>query len=197
MTETLQAESDCAFTWLDILNPEEGELQAVAAQYGLPDALVHDCLDQAHLPKFEAKDGLNFVVLRVYAPPADNMADTIHKLTNKLTVFYTRDCLITVHRQPHPILNELKSMARAPEGACRTPAEVTLHLTRYALQSYVQPALDLNQQLDDYEMDIFLKKEVPDALQGLYFLKRHASVARQLLVLTREVLTSSTARRRR
>jgi len=37
------------FTWLDITNPEADELQAVATQYNLPDALVRDCLE-AHVP---------------------------------------------------------------------------------------------------------------------------------------------------
>ena len=189
MTEQLLARQDCHFTWLDITNPEAGELQAVAAQYDLPETLVRDCLEPNHLPKFEATHGLHFVILRVYAPPQTPEADTIQELTTKIAVFYTTDCLITVHRRAHPVLSELKSVARAPGQECTTPAEVTIHLARYALNSYVQPALTLTKELDDYEAEIFLKKEVPNALQGLYFLKRKASVARQLLVLTRDILT--------
>ncbi|MBC8084598.1 MAG: magnesium transporter CorA, partial [Hymenobacter sp.] len=60
----------------------------------------------------------------------------------------------------------------------------------YALNSYVQPALTLTRELDDYESEIFLKREVPNALQGLYFLKRKASAAKQLLLLTRDILTT-------
>ena len=188
MTEQLIAQQDCHFTWLDITNPEAGELQAVAAQYDLPEALVLDCLEPNHLPKFESTNGLHFVILRVYAPPQTSEADTIQELTTKVAVFYTADHLITVHRRAHPVLSQLKSVAMAPGQECTTPAEVTIHLARYALNSYVQPALALNKELDDYEAEIFLKKEVPNALQGLYFLKRKASVARQMLVLTRDIL---------
>ena len=49
MTEQLLARQDGPFTWLDITNPEAGELQAVSAQYNLPNALVRDCLN-AHVP---------------------------------------------------------------------------------------------------------------------------------------------------
>lgn len=189
MTEQLIAEQNCHFTWLDITNPEAGELQAIAAQYDLPDALVRDCLEPTHLPKFESTNGLNFVILRVYVAPPTSEADTIQELTTKIAVFYTADRLITVHRRAHPVLSQLKKVALAPGQECTTPAEVSIHLARYALNSYVQPALALTKELDDYEAEIFLKKEVPNALQGLYFLKRKASVARQLLMLTRDILT--------
>jgi magnesium transporter len=88
MTDQLIAQQDCPFTWLDITSPEAGELQAVATQYNLPEALVRDCLEPNHLPKFEATNGLNFVILRVYAPPQTSEADTIQELTTKIEVAY-------------------------------------------------------------------------------------------------------------
>ncbi|MET4107420.1 CorA family divalent cation transporter [Hymenobacter sp. UYP22] len=188
MTEQLLTQQETHFTWLDITNPSAAELEAVAAQYSLPDALVRDCLEPTHLPKFEATNGLSFVILRVFSMPESTQADTIQELSTKIAVFYTANFLITVHRRPHPVLSELKSVARAPGQECNTPAEVAIHLVRYALNSYVQPALTLTKELDDYEAEIFLKQEVPNALQGLYFLKRKASAAKQLLLLTRDIL---------
>ena len=188
MTQQLLTQQEAHFTWLDITNPSAAELQAVAEQYSLPDALVRDCLEPTHLPKFEATNGLSFVILRVFSMPESTQADTIQELSTKIAVFYTADFLITVHRRPHPVLSELKNVARAPGQECNTPAEVAIHLVRYALDSYVQPALTLTKELDDYEAEIFLKREVPNALQGLYFLKRKASAAKQLLLLTRDIL---------
>ena len=94
-----------------------------------------------------------------------------------------------VHRRPHPVLSELKNVARAPGQECNTPAEVAIHLVRYTLGTFVQPAHALTRELDNYEAEIFLKTEVPNALQGLYFLKRKASAAKQLLLLTRDIQT--------
>lgn len=189
MTQDLLTRQESQFGWLDITNPSPSELQAVAAQYELPDSLVRDCLEPTHLPKFEASNGLNFVILRVFSMPENTQADTIQELSTKIAIFYTSSYLITVHRRPHPVLSELKNVARAPGRECSTPAEVAIHLVRYALNSYVQPALLLTRELDDYEAEIFLKREVPNALQGLYFLKRKASAAKQLLLLTRDILT--------
>lgn len=189
MTDTLLTRQESHFIWLDITSPSVAELQAVAEQYDLPDSLVRDCLEPTHLPKFEASNGLNFVILRVLVMPENNQADTIQELSTKIAVFYAADYLITVHRRPHPVLSQLKNVARAPGQECNTPAEVAVHLARYALNSYVQPALSLTKELDDYEAEIFLKQEVPNALQGLYFLKRKASAAKQLLLLTRDILT--------
>ncbi|GAA3947090.1 CorA family divalent cation transporter [Hymenobacter algoricola] len=189
MTEQFLTKQECHFTWLDLTNPTVAELQAVADQYRLPDALVHDCLEPTHLPKFEATNGLNFVILRVLVVPENSQADTIQELSTKIAVFYAADYLITVHRRPHPVLSELKNVARAPGQECTTPAEVAIHLVRYTLSSYLQPAHVLTKELDDYEAEIFLKREGPNALQGMYFLKRKASAAKQLLLLTRDILT--------
>jgi magnesium transporter len=189
MTEKLLNRPDCQFAWLDLTSPSSAELQAVAEQYALPDSLVRDCLEPTHLPKFEATHGLNFVILRVFSMPDNQEADTIQELSTKIAIFYTNDYLITVHRRPHPVLSELKHVARSPGHECNSPVEVAIHLVRYALNSYVQPALLLTRELDDYEAEIFLKREVPNALQGMYFLKRKASAAKQLLLLTRDILT--------
>lgn len=59
---------------------------------------------------------------------------------------------------------------------------------RYALHTFVAPALVLTRELDSYESETFPEQEVPNALQGLYFVTRKASSAKQLLLLTREVL---------
>lgn len=189
MTEQLITRKESQFDWLDITNPATGELQSVADQYDLPDSLVLDCLEPTHLPKFETSNGLNFIILRVLVTPEYSEADTIQELSTKIAIFYTTDYLITVHRRPHPVLSELKDVACAPGHDCSSPAEVAIHIVRYALNSYVKPALILTRQLDDYEADIFLKREVPNTLQGLYFLKRKASAAKQLLLLTRDILT--------
>ena len=49
------------------------------------------------LPKFEATNGLKFVILRVYATPQTAEADTIQELTTKIAVFYADNFLITLH----------------------------------------------------------------------------------------------------
>ena len=188
MTETFLAKQECRFAWLDLTNPTRAELEAVAEEYHLPDALVRDCMEPNHLPKFEVNHGINFVIVRVYSAPENNEADTIQEISTKIALFYTPELLITVHRREHPILAELRREHQAASHDCTAPAELAIRLVRHALHTFVQPALVLTQELDSYESEIFLKQEVPNALQGLYFLKRKASSAKQLLLLTRDVL---------
>jgi magnesium transporter len=188
MTKTFLAKQDCRFAWLDLINPTPAELEAVAQQYQLPDALVRDCMEPNHLPKFEANQGINFVIVRIYWAPETHEADTIQEISTKIALFYTPDLLITVHRRDLPILAELQREHEAASHECTAPAELALRLVRYALHTFIAPALVLTQELDSYESEIFLKQEVPNALQGLYFVKRKASSAKQLLLLTRDVL---------
>jgi len=120
MTEKLLTQQDCHFAWLDLTSPSAAELQAVAEQYDLPDSLVRDCLEPTHLPKFESTNGLNFVILRVFSIPDNHEADTIQELSTKIAIFYTSDYLITVHRRAHPVLSELKNVARSPGQECNS-----------------------------------------------------------------------------
>jgi magnesium transporter len=188
MTKTFLTKQDCRFAWLDLLNPTPAELATVARQYQLPDELVRDCMEPNHLPKFEATQGINFVIVRVYWAPETHEADTIQEISTKIALFYTPELLITVHRRDLPILAELQGEYEAAHHECSTPAELALRLVRYALHTFIAPGMQLNQELDSYESEIFLKQEVPNALRGLYFVKRKASSAKQLLLLTREVL---------
>ncbi|UOQ73624.1 CorA family divalent cation transporter [Hymenobacter cellulosilyticus] len=87
MTEDLLTKQECHFAWLDITNPSAAELRAVAEQYDLPDSLVRDCLEPTHLPKFETTNGLNFVILRVFAAPTTRRLIPFRSLVPRLPFF--------------------------------------------------------------------------------------------------------------
>src|SRR3546814_8356912 len=76
-----------------------------------------------HLPKYELFDHYTFVIFRVLAAENTHEADTIQELTNKISIFFTQDYLITVHRTENNLIDLVKGK-RIDSGRC----DSALHL---------------------------------------------------------------------
>ncbi len=188
MTENLHPHNWQKFEWLDVTQPTHAELTALAEQYNLPAHTVEDCLEPDHLPKYEVVDGQGFIITRTFAP-RDNFADTIQDLSSKVAVFFDDKRLITIHRLPQPFLAKIRDERLRPDG-CERTNELVCRIVDAVLHSFLPPAEALEKEIDGYESAIFLNRRMPDLQQKLYFLKRRASVARKIIGLTEEVVTT-------
>src|SRR3546814_18007392 len=98
MIQILASKDNLGFDWVDLSAPTNEEIKQVAEQYALHEASIKDCMQPEHLPKYELFDHYTFVIFRVLAAENTHEADTIQELTNKISIFFTQDYLITVHR---------------------------------------------------------------------------------------------------
>lgn len=109
------------FKWIDVVGPNPEELDALAAEYGIHPLAVQDCLEPEHLPKYETLGPITFLILRAFDEKAGRDADTVHKITRKVALFFNGQFLITVHRAPQAFLEDLKQAPRPvskSEPAC-------------------------------------------------------------------------------
>lgn len=174
------------FEWIDVAKPTAEELASLAQQYHLHPHTVADCLEPDHLPKFEMTDKTGFVITRKYAPK-DGYADTIQELSSKVALFFTDDFLISIHRLPQPFLGDIK-VRYVSKGLCHNVPSLVLRIVEGVLQSYVKPGEALSEEIDRYESLIFLKKNIPDLQQNIYYIKRKAGVTKKIIKLTEEVI---------
>src|SRR3546814_20552498 len=96
MIQILASKDNLGFDWVDLSAPTNEEIKQVAEQYALHEASIKDCMQPEHLPKYELFDHYTFVIFRVLAAENTHEADTIQELTNKISIFFTQDYLITV-----------------------------------------------------------------------------------------------------
>src|SRR5262249_37251461 len=106
------------FKWIDIVAPTPEELAALSSEYGIHPLAVQDCLDPEHLPKYERIGPITVLMLRAFDETAAPDADTVHKLTRKVALFFNDELLITVHRAEQRFLEELK--VQVAEAAQKT-----------------------------------------------------------------------------
>ena len=174
------------FEWIDVTQPTTDELSKLAQQYQLHPHTVADCLEPDHLPKFEMTGNTGFIISRKYAPK-DDYADTIQDLTSKVAIFFSDDFLITIHRLPQSFLDDINEQY-VSKGLCKNVPVLALRIIEEVLNSYVKPGQALSDEIDRYESSIFLKKNIPDLQENIYYIKRKAGVTKKIIKLTEEVI---------
>lgn len=170
--------------WTDILNPSKEEMKTISSEYNLDEHIVRDCMEPAHLPKYELVGDVHFLILRFYAPDADKPVPTIQQLTNKVAIFYTDKFVITIHKEKLPFIEDiLKSFATKK---CSSITELVVKIIWHALETFDAPATLLSDKVDFYETEIMLRKNSDDQVQTLFLIKHKASVIHKVLMLMAE-----------
>src|SRR5690606_10967471 len=152
------------FTWIDIVAPEPGELEAVAAEYGLFPTLVADSLEPEHLPKYERVGETIFVIVRAYDEQSAESAATVQSFTRKVAIFAGPDFVITVHRSDQPFLVALReryaqqaeraAAARLEERRRTLATRLLVELVNAAVDTYDKPLERLEARLDEIEDEL-------------------------------------------
>lgn len=192
MTQRIVARTDDPkFTWIDVVEPEPGELDAIAAEYGLFPTLVADSLEPEHLPKYERIGETTFVIVRAYDEHSAETAATVQAVTRKVAIFAGPDFVVTVHRVEQGFLNRIRTRyaeqagkeaaARYRERRRSMPARVLVDLINGAVDTYEAPLERIESRLDAIEDELFEDGEAPPVLREVHLLKRRVTLMKRML----------------
>jgi magnesium transporter len=187
MTRVIKDKEKDGFLWLDIVNPTMAELKEISVTYQIDESSILDAMGPDQLPKYEQLEEWVFIMLRVYDEQSKMDADTIQELSRKLAIFYSDNTVISIHRTDLPVL-EYIFRNKLNIRKCGTPVMAIFQMIEKSLNSFNQPAHRLLKELDDYESDIFIRKQTPDVLKSLYHLKRKAAVSNRILNLSTDII---------
>lgn len=164
------------FRWIDVVAPTPGELEALAAEHHIHPLAIQDCLEPEHLPKHENLGPITFVILRAFDEAAAPDADTVHRVTRKVALFFNAEFLLTVHRAPQRFLEELKQKPLQPVTRTDTLCELyVLAIANGVVDSFWRP-------LDDAEARIAAIEEREGQARG-----RHLSFVHEVFHLKRRI----------
>jgi magnesium transporter len=173
-----------AFIWLDVVSPSEEEMNQLAVQYNLHPAAVQDCLQPDHLPKYELFDDIHFIITRYFDKQASKRADSFQQLSHKLSIFYSHNLIITVHRLQFEPYDEIKTKYKDHPVLF----DILCKIIKTTLASFESPVHQLDNDVEFYESRIFLKKKIPDLLKSLYLIKHRIYVFRKLINLSNDAI---------
>lgn len=186
MINKIADKKDYGFEWLDLTEPTMEEYEEVAAKYGLHPALVNDCLQPDHLPKFERMQHYSFVIFRINTEEDMDMADNLQDLTSTIAIFFCAEFILTIHRKKESLFKQvIESMEEKMSSSSR---ELFNILIVCCLNSYEAPLKKLSESVDYYEKMVFLRSKHEPILQGIYFLKRRIDLLKQMLILSYDII---------
>lgn len=159
-----------AFAWIGLLEPDEAEVKAVAAEFGLHGLAVEDTINAHQRPKMERYGDVLFVVLcpARYVDPVEVVQ------VEELHLFVGPDFVITVRHAREPDLAEVRARCEADPDLLRHGP----HAVLYAV---------LDQVVDDYGPVLAGLQTDVDQIEVQVF-DGDPSVSRRIYQLTREVI---------
>jgi magnesium transporter len=166
--------------WHEIRDPQDPELDRLAAQYHLHPLHIEDCRHRNQSAKVEESRGYIFVVLKPVMIAQDGSLTT-----GDLDIFLGRDFLITVEELTCPSVRSVMDQVRAAGPDVR-PDQLFYRITDGIVDSYL-PTLDHFSEVIDQLEDQVLDRPTPDALSQIFETKRSLIMLRRVLVNTRDV----------
>ena len=191
MIKTILSAERQGVTWIDATAPTQEELNGLAKKYGLHATTVEDCLDPAHLPKYERLDDATFMILRVWGERPERVGEAVQDVTRKIAVFKRGDLLLTIHRAELAAIQAVERQWTS-NGADGRPAKVQslfADIVQQAFASYDRPMDDAEQLLVAFERGLFDPKVTAPDLIAIHQLKNRVGLMRRLLWLTSGVIT--------
>lgn len=177
---------DQKFEWIDLIDPTPEELSGMAEKYKLHPALVNDCLQPDHLPKYERMEDYAFIIFRIHTHNNVAEADTVQELTHKIAFFYSAHFIITVHRRKHDLILPITELVKNEK--CSNTLDLLNLLISACLNTYTEPLNKLAKAVDYYEEVVFLRPKKAPLLKGLYYLKRKTDLLKRMLILSFDII---------
>ncbi len=162
--EMLAAKPAASAVWVDILAPDQADLDRLASAFELHPLALEDCLHFPQRPKIESYGRSLFLV---WAVPAALEAD--HLVARELEIFLGHDWILTVHREP---LHAVERVAAETGVHLARGVEWTLHaLLDLTVDDVLQMLDAIGEELSDVE-DRMLERADPADLARLLRARR-------------------------
>ena len=186
--------------WIDVSDPDEGELVALGEELGIPAGWMKNCLTPHHLPILEGQGVPSFLVLRFYDRDCADGADSIAGLTRKIVIFVLADGIVSVHHSRPQFIDSIRNYWDEQTGASPRQSEpfsrdeILNDLIQAALETYVAPLNTFSDELDVIEDELLRTQDTRRVTPSLYRLKRKVSALKRLLRLTHDLFIRGSGR---
>jgi len=166
------------FVWVDVFTPTTEDLEIISKDYKIHNALLIDSTESGHLPKYEMVDSLMFLLFRIFDKNSNKESDTISKLTEKFSIFYCDNIIITIHREEIDFITKITK-----KNSFQNIVELLLYLVNNSILSFEKKINDVMSTIEIIENQLFSKRNSKHILQDLYKIKKQIYVIDKVLDL--------------
>ena len=170
MNYTIFSKKDRSFEWINLFQPAEDELKAMAENLNISQMYIQDILQSEHLPKVEQVGNENcyFLIARVLDQDLGGKDfKLMHEATRKIAIFFKEDQVITIERGTFNWLEEMTSKAGG-DNSYSSAFQLVCRLLKQSFRSFEPLILRLGSDLDFYEGKLFDNEKFPPFAKSLY-----------------------------
>ena len=175
-------------TWVNIEKPTQSEMQFLASKYRFHPLALEDCLSKIQLPKIDKYGDYIFLIL--HFPVLKDGGKIV--TASQLSIFLSKDYLVTVHQGDIKPLSDLFSSCKKDEQSRRA---IVCNTTGYTLYRLIDNLVDslfpivdsILRELDEIEDKVFDEKV--EAVREVTLLRRKIADLRRIIFPLKRVVT--------
>jgi magnesium transporter len=175
------------FFWLDLEDPSDEKLHAIAEQLKLHPLTIEDARTFNERPKIEDYDG--YVYLVIYG--VDPGRSSGEPLLREVHVVISGDYVVTIHHGAFGALDELR--ARYTEHAFRSEQYLVYKILDSAVSTYLPVLTRIDDDIDEIEQDV-VREPTEAILQRIFSLKRDLVNMRRVISPERDMFARNAER---
>jgi len=154
--------------WIDVQDPDDGELDRLAQEFGLHDLAVEDAREGHQRPKFEGYDETLFVVLK----PVRYLEEEERLDIDEVDVFVGRDFLVSVRYRDQKDLETVRERFEGDDDLLRCGPAAILHaILDHVVDQYLPVVDELEKDVSEVEAEVFSAGR-SNPTERIYGLKR-------------------------
>jgi magnesium transporter len=174
------ARSTSGFVWIGLQQPDEEQINAVAAQFDLPPLAVEDAVKAHQRPKLDVYGDVVFAVLKpVRYVDHDEVVDV-----TEIAVFIGPTFVVSVRHGESDVLRRVRAELDAGTGQASPhgPSWVLYRAADLVVDGYEEAITHIDGDVDEIESEVFASDETEGHSQRIYKLKREIAEFRRAVV---------------
>ena len=174
------ARSTTGFVWIGLQQPDEEQINAVAAQFDLPPLAVEDAVKAHQRPKLDVYGDVVFAVLKpVRYVDHDEVVDV-----TEIAVFIGPTFVVSVRHGESDVLRRVRAELDAGTGQASPhgPSWVLYRAADLVVDGYEEAITHIDGDVDEIESEVFASDETEGHSQRIYKLKREIAEFRRAVV---------------
>lgn len=173
------------FEWIDVLAPVSADIEFLSKEFNIQQSVLADSIEAGHLPKYESIDNWVFLMFRIYDKNCGQTSDTVSKLTEKISVFYKDNRIVTIHRDEIDFITKM-----IKRNSCNSIADLMLYFIENSILSFEKKIGNVVTSIEVIENHLFGNRNSKHILQDLYRIKKQVYVIDRILHLNIDLLQS-------
>lgn len=176
------------YTWVDIYNPTLDDLNSLKDEFKISNSSIKDSIELGHFPKIEEFEHYHFLIIRSVSNNMTEDGDSLMQLTDRISIFYNKNFVITTHRTKINFLDKLIAQETTNKKHQSSKALVNA-LVSEALKTFEDLVVNkISPNLDSYEKAVFLNHGRKSSLKKIYYIKRQVDLIRNILTFYKDIV---------